>query len=263
VGESATRNWSPRSIRFGVLAGLLVAILAVTGYLMWRHHANETHRIEAPQLPSATALDHDVATRPGVAELAKIGGRIEIDPTNSKKPITKVYLTSTKATDADLALLKSWNALCVLDLSGTKITDAGLAHLYDLQALETLHLSFTEIKGDGLTTIAKLKRLETLDLSKTQVMDGALAHLKGLDALASLSLINVPVTDDGLKHLAALTSLRRLDLNSCTEITDEGLLHLGHLTKLEHLNLYGTYVTKAGIDQLRSKIPGAKIITPG
>lgn len=249
-----------RSSRLRALLFFLAALLGVTGYLLWRNWANEGHFFGPADAPQETSLDPEVASRPGVAEIHKLGGRIEIDPTDAEKPITKVYFTSTDVTDAGLAILKPWKKLRIVDLSGAKISDAGLMNLHDLPALETLYLSFTPIRGVGLRALGKLRRLETLDLSKTQVSDDALANLQGFESLQVLSMIEDAVTDEGLKHLAALKNLRRLDLTGA-QITDAGLVHLKGLTRLEHLNLHGTYVTAAGVAGLRKAIPGLTVST--
>src|SRR5262249_8232714 len=186
MSENTTVGWRSRRLPLILLFFVLLSILGVLGYLKWRHRANEEHRIGPPELPSAATLDPDVAARPGVAELHKLGGRVEFDATISSKPITRVFLTSTKATDADLALVRPWNTVRHLDLSGTKITDAGLRQLQDLAALVTLQLSFTGIKGEGLSVVAKLPNLETLDLSKTQLSDASLGHLKDVKTLQTL-----------------------------------------------------------------------------
>jgi Leucine-rich repeat (LRR) protein len=261
LDKVAAATWRSRKARLCALVLGLAALLGATAYLTWRHWANERHRIGPnDQRPPEAVLDPEGAARPGVAELCKLGGRIEIDATRSGKPITKVYLTSTSATDSTLALLGSWRELSVLDLSGAKISDRGLPHIENLTGLETLYLSFTGIRGEGLESLGKLGRLQVLDLSKTQVADGALAHLQGLKSLQTLSLVDDPITDDGLKHLAALANMRRLDLTG-TQITDAGLVHLKSLSRLEHLDLHGTSVTKAGVAELHRAIPGVTVST--
>ena len=98
---------------------------------------------------------------------------MEVDPTDISKPITKVNLTSTPATDADLAWLKPWTTLKLLDLSGTKITDAGLAQLQDLALSRPSTCPSPRYAGMNLV-LGKLNRLENLDLSKTVLSDLAL-----------------------------------------------------------------------------------------
>src|SRR5262249_27033644 len=123
-------------------------------------------------------------------------------------------------------------SLSRLDLSNTGITDAGLAHL----------------KG--------LPELSWLDLSKTQVTDNGLVHLKGLP-LWDLELYRTKVTDAGLVHLKGM---RLTDLSlSGTSVTDVGLRHLRGLENLCTVNLFGTKVSKKGIDELQQALPDIRI----
>jgi hypothetical protein len=259
--EKATSPARALSGRLRWLVIVLALTVAATAYLQWRHWANE-HQQFGPlsNVAAIAALDPELAARPGVAELHKLGSRFEFDASDSAKPITELYLTSTTASDAELAFLKSWTSLRILDLSGTNITDAGLRHLQDLTALEALYLGFTKIRGDELKVVAKLPRLELLDLSKTQVSDATLPNVRELQSLHVLSLIEDSITDEGMKSLAALTNLRRLDLTG-TQVTDAGLVHLQGLTRLEQLNLYGTYVTKPKVTDLCKEIPGLRVST--
>jgi len=259
--EKATSPARAPSRRLRWLVVVLALTVIVTAYLQWRHWANENQQFGPLANVTAVATpDPDLAARPGVAELHKLGGRFEFDARESTNPITELYLTSTAASDSELALLKSWTSLRVLDLSGTNITDAGLRDLQGLTALESLYLGLTKIRGEELEVVAKLPRLELLDLSKTQVSDATIANLRGLRSLHVLSLIDDSITDEGMKTLAALTNLRRLDLTG-TQITDAGLVHLQGLTRLEHLNLYGTYVTKPKVAELCKEIPGLRVST--
>jgi Leucine-rich repeat (LRR) protein len=215
--------------------------------------------------PKEKDLDPEVARRPGVAEIVKLGGRLKIDDKDANKPIIEVHLPNAKVTDAELALLADWTELRLLDLSGTKISDAGLASLKKLTRLETLTLPFTDINGDGLKFLAPLAQLKALDLNKTQITDASLASLKTHGKLQVLSLRDTEITDDGLRHLTPLSSLQRLDLSG-TYVTDEGLPQLQTLTQLDTLLLHFLRkreghgdVTEAGLKAFRSKHPKVKV----
>src|SRR5437868_6784157 len=61
-----------------------------------------------PQIKAANAiqedlssLDPEVLSRPGVADIRKLKGRVTVDPTKVGKPIVGVYLPSTAVTDSD------------------------------------------------------------------------------------------------------------------------------------------------------------------
>src|SRR5262245_21350455 len=75
------------------------------------------------------------------AALVKLGGRVIRDDKAADKPVVRVQLADTKATDADLAHLKAFPKLAELTLSGTNITDAGLKHLAELKNLASLSLA--------------------------------------------------------------------------------------------------------------------------
>src|SRR5262249_15042011 len=75
---------------------------------------------EKPVVPEPV-LDPELAGRAGVAEIKKLGGRIQPDDQNPKA-IAAVHLPTTPITDGDLASLAKWTELRSLDLSGTKIT---------------------------------------------------------------------------------------------------------------------------------------------
>ena len=169
-------------------------------------------------------LDPEVAGRVGVAEIKKLGGRIQVDDQNPKA-VAAVHLPTTPITDADLACLAKWTDLRLIDLSGTKISDAGLEHLQGLTRLQTLYLPFTRIKGEGLKFLSKLTQLQVLDLNKTPISDAALKHLQNFSKLQILSLNETGISDAGLIHLQGLTSLDRLDLSS-TQVTDAGVKEL-------------------------------------
>ena len=77
--------------------------------------------------------------------------------------------------------------------------------------------------------------------------------------LKKLNLDYTPMSDAGLAHLSGLTNLEELWLNS-TDITDAGLAHLKKLSKLKLLDLYHTLVTPKGLDDLKTSLPGCKMV---
>jgi hypothetical protein len=60
-------------------------------------------------------------------------------------------------------------------------------------------------------------------------------------------------------HLRQLGSLRRLSLEG-TAIGDEQLSLLEELTQLDELNLRGTLVSAEGVQRLRQRLPGCRVI---
>src|SRR4051794_27100456 len=90
-----------------------------------------------------------------VAEVTRLGGKIEVDETLPGKPIVKVDLHSTQVTDLDLVFLKDLIQLRALDLRLTQIGDAGVANLKKLTKLQTLNLFRTQLSDVGLAHLKK------------------------------------------------------------------------------------------------------------
>ena len=164
-----------------------------------------------------------------IAEVTRLGGKVEFDETRVDKPIVKIDLHSTQVTDADLALLakakKDLKELRYLDLRLTHIDDAGVAHLKDLTSLQTLNLFRTNLSDKGLAHIRNLTQLQTLLIGGTKVTDAGLVYLKRFSKLRKLSLFQTEVTDAGIPHLLVLSNLEQL-LISGTKITDAGAQEL-------------------------------------
>jgi hypothetical protein len=120
--------------------------------------------LSAPQQADLTAIE-------------ALGGDYEVDEDSPGDPVVSITLAESRATDADLARLKSFPKLKGLNLSSTAVTDAGLAHL------------------EGLG------ELQFLDLSNTQVTDAGLVHLRGLNKLQMLNVSGTRVTAAGLRDL--------------------------------------------------------------
>jgi len=164
-----------------------------------------------------------------IAQVNRLGGKVEFDETRSDKPIIKIDLHSTQVTGNDLALLvkakKELKELRYLDLRLTQIDDSGVAHLKDLTSLQTLNLFRTDLSDTGLAHIRKLTQLQTLLIGGTKVTDAGLVHLKRLSKLKKLSLFQTQVTDAGIPHLLVLSNLEQL-LISGTKITDAGAREL-------------------------------------
>ena len=164
-----------------------------------------------------------------IAQVERLGGKVDLDETQPSKPIVKIDLHATKVTDAELMFLaKSKNALRqlrYLDLRLTHIGDSGAANLKDLTSLETLNLFRTQVGDEGLGYLKKLTELQTLLIGGTKVTDAGLANLKSMKKLKKLSLFQTQVTDACVPHLKALSKLEQL-LISGTKISDAGAQEL-------------------------------------
>ena len=160
-----------------------------------------------------------------IAEVTRLGGKIEFDETLAARPIVKVDLHGTDVTDSDLAFLddakKNLKELRYLDLRLTKIGDEGVARLKNLTSLQTLNLFRTQLADKGLARLKKLTNLETLLLGGTKVTDAGLVYLKPFTKLRKLSLFQTQVTDDGIAQLKLLGSLEVLLIGG-SKITPAG-----------------------------------------
>jgi hypothetical protein len=171
-----------------------------------------------------------------VAEIKRLGGKVEFDKTSPGKPVVLVNLARSEVPDAGLVHLKELTRLRHLDLTDTRVTNAGLEHL----------------KG--------LSQLQSLCLSSTQVTDAGLEHLKGLTQLQMLDLTHNRIAGAGLVHLMRLTRLETLTLGY-TNVTDAGLEHLKSMTQLQTLGLRRTGVTQAGVTDLQKALPRTSIVS--
>lgn len=165
-----------------------------------------------------------------IAEIARLGGKIEFDELLPGKPIVLIDLHGTAVTNADLAILKGLRDLRFLDLRLTKITDEGVAKLKNLTGLQTLNLFRTQLSDKGLAQLRKLTLLQTLLIGGTQI------------------------TDAGLTYLKSFTNLRKLSLFQ-TKVSDAGIASLKALIKLETLLIGGTNITPAGVAELQRTLP--------
>jgi Leucine-rich repeat (LRR) protein len=136
-----------------------------------------------------------------VAEIQKVGGKVERDEKAPEKPVIIVNLATTQAGDAEVANVKGFEKLQKLTLNGTKITDAGLEHLKGLSNLQKLYLVDTKVTDVGLEHLKGLANLQILSIVGTQVTDAGLEHLKGLTNLQTLFVYGTKVTDEGVNKL--------------------------------------------------------------
>lgn len=113
-----------------------------------------------------------------IAKLQRLGGKVEIDLQDTDQRAGKVYLHSTKVTDADLQNIELLTHVRTLSLGRTQITDAGLVHLKRLSNLETLSLNLTSVTDAGLQHLRGLSKLKTLNLLETGVTDAGVRDLK-------------------------------------------------------------------------------------
>ncbi len=93
--------------------------------------------------------------------------------------VTKLDLTLSKITDAEIRELTKLKQLAKLWFGFTKITDVGLKEVTKLQRLEHLSLfSCKQITDKGLKELVNLKQLRALYLNLTNVSVAGVAELQ-------------------------------------------------------------------------------------
>lgn len=183
------------------------------------------------------------------ADLAQLRGWPKLEVLNASGPAQGFGRIGGQVTDVGLAHIGELKTLQILVLGGTRITDAGLVHLKQLKVLQRLELYETQITDSGLVHMAELTGLQSLGLAATKVTDVGLARLKELQALRSLDLAETRITDAGLFHLKKLKALQWVYLGG-TKIADIGLAHLEDLQALQRLDLASTQIVGAGLAHL-------------
>jgi hypothetical protein len=129
------------------------------------HNQGPTHA------DSATPKVAQAATAEPVKEIAaptdqalklveRLKGSFEIDEQSPGRPVVRIDLSFTTATDADLARLTGCTRLQELYLIDTKITNAGLEHLRAYSSLRTLDLARSAVTDRGLVQLQGLIGLQ-------------------------------------------------------------------------------------------------------
>ncbi len=166
--------------------------------------------------------------------------------------VTELQIITDHVTD--IAPIRVFNALRVLDLYGTQVNWKGNGQLADLSplagmnltGLTRLNLSFTMVGDAGLAYFKDCTNLRYLSLSKTKLGDARLAHFKNCKNLKYLQLGGSPVGDAGLSYFKECENLTVLGLHP-TLVTDAGLAHFKNCKNLANLTLLGTPVSNAGL----------------
>ena len=114
--------------------------------------------------------------------------------------------------------------------------DADAEELVKHQYVRRVNFVGGEITDNGLKAIATLPRMERLTLGEK-------------------------ITNDGLKHLIDHPHLNRIDLFG-TQVTDDGLVYLYSIPNLKQVRLNEEQFSKEAIQELKSAIPGLKLVDP-
>jgi hypothetical protein len=163
----------------------------------------------SPSLIPARAFDDEPDK--AIAEIMKLGGRIERDEKADGKPVITVNFATTQVDDTALDLVKGFDKLKKLTLNGTKVTDGGLEKLKDLKSLQKLYLVDTKVGDAGLEHLKELTNLQILSLVGTQVSDAGIESIKPLAGLQEVYLYATKVTDEGIKALKEAIPKLKID----------------------------------------------------
>jgi serine/threonine protein kinase/formylglycine-generating enzyme required for sulfatase activity len=144
---------------------------------------------------------------------------------------------------ADLTPLEGMNlaGLTHLDLARTKAADAGMVYFKECKDLTSLRLDGTKVTDEGLACFKDCKGLTSLRLDGTKVTDTGLAHFKDCKNLAYLNTAWTKVTDTGLANFKDCKNLTWLYLES-TRVSDAGLAHFKGMP-LKWLGIHNTAIT--------------------
>jgi len=170
--------------------------------------------------------------------------------------VTEFRIVTDKVTD--IAPIRVFNALRLLDLSGTFTTGEVKGQLHDLtplqgmnlEALIQLDLVHTNVTDAAMVYFKGCKNLQSLRFWNTKLTDAGLANFKECKNLIEINLANTKITDSGLANFKECKKLITIDL-SYTRVSDVGLIHFKDCLKLGYLYLRGTKVSDAGLAHLK------------
>jgi hypothetical protein len=218
----------------------------------------------SPQFSKAVA---SLATLVDVRQISLRGGGVndaEMAKLRSLDALESVYLDHTNVTDAGMNSLRYPGKLNELIIVGSPIFGVGersvildrwlLPHLNELRSLRSLGLGSMGVTDRDLGRLGALGSLRDLDLHLNPITDAGIADLKLLTNLESLSLDRTLVSDRGLGHLRALKKLTRLRLGS-DGITDASVATLREMAGLRYLSVTYCKFSEEGYDRLKSAVP--------
>jgi Leucine Rich Repeat (LRR) protein len=123
-------------------------------------------------------LRADDAEDKAAKAVEKLGGYALRDNKMKGKPVWAAMLSFTKATDADLKVIKDFPHLRAIHLQNTKVTDAGLQEVKTHTDLEELNLVATAVTDSGLKELADLKKLQKVYVTGSKVTAAGAAELQ-------------------------------------------------------------------------------------
>ncbi|MBA3857307.1 MAG: hypothetical protein C0507_10410, partial [Cyanobacteria bacterium PR.3.49] len=170
------------------------------------------------------------------------------------------FNTNTAGPD-NLAALKRFVELRVLNVSGTAFSDKDLSIIPSFKNLKFLNLSHTDVDCSNLLKYPNALKLNCLDLSHTMGTDVIIKAIDKFPQLQALWLDVCGLTDVEMKGLAKSKTIKSLSLNTNT-ITDRGISYLLPMRSLERLDINRTPVTPK-IASILKKFPNLKVVEMG
>lgn len=160
----------------------------------------------------------------------------------------------------DLAALKQFKSLRLIQINGQDISGDCLKHLADMPKLRTIRLGGRWISDDDLAHFKNLTELEMLTIGEAGSVSGpGWANLGNLTNLQVLRLYGSKHFNDGAaKYLGRMTKLRELDIRG-TGMADAGLRQLESLRVLKLIVLDGANFTTAALTRLQKALPDCRI----
>ena len=132
-------------------------------------------------LPLGMAVNRHRAQQRAIAELRRLGARIELESGLLGRWWPKVVGVEAHGrgfTDEGRALLAGLPDHRGLSLLGTRTTDDGLAHLVRLRGLEVIYLEETEVTDAGLDHFARMSGLSELRVGGGRITEAGLDRLR-------------------------------------------------------------------------------------
>lgn len=189
---------------------------------------------------------------------AQLGGLVDVK---------KLTLTDFREglTQERMSFLEGFHNLQRLDIRNTDICDEALAAISELPHLTVLKLEFNKQLTDGLAAcLESLTHLVELDLAFVNITDEAMPAIGRMTELQRLYLYGTGISDRGVEHLSAMTNLKALYLGGeqVQDVTDASIPVLSGLHSLELLGIYGTRISHAAADELKSMLSDCDILAP-
>lgn len=183
-------------------------------------------------------------------------GKIVLD---GKGMPVEVYLYNKAFSDADLALLKPFSGLRLLNLQHARITDASVEQIVAAHpSLESINIHDTKITPACLKHLAKLKSLRTLEIYNWNVTDDMIREMRAHNLLHVWRQASKWTT----ARPTSPAEVQQLHLDG-TKVTPAGLKEISRIKSLRHLNVKDTRVTAAGLKHVAGLPLTSLDVSPG